>query len=45
MVEAGSTNGHMSTPLRPRTSTAFYVQSAVSFAIALTVTIVGIASA
>jgi hypothetical protein len=32
----------MSTPLRPRTSTAFYVQSAVSFAIALAVTIVGI---
>jgi hypothetical protein len=32
----------MSTPLRPRTTTAFYVQSAISFAVALTVTIVGI---
>jgi hypothetical protein len=33
----------MSTPLRPRTTNAFYVQAAVSFAIALTVTVVGIA--
>jgi len=33
----------MSTPLRPRTTSAFYVQAAVSFAIALTVTVVGIA--
>jgi hypothetical protein len=32
----------MSTPLRPRTTTAFFVQSAISFAISLTVTIIGI---
>jgi len=32
----------MSTPLRPRTTTAFYVQAAISFAISLSVTVVGI---
>jgi len=32
----------MSTPLRPRTTTAFFVQSAISFAVSLTVTITGI---
>ena len=31
-----------STPLRPRTTTAFYVQSAISFGVALSVTIIGI---
>jgi hypothetical protein len=34
--------GRMSTPLRPRTTTAFFAQSAVSFAASLTVTIIGI---
>ena len=34
--------GDMSTPLRPRTTTAFYIQAAVSLAVSLTVTIVGI---
>ena len=33
----------MSTPLRPRTTTAFYVQAAISFALSLTVTLVGVA--
>jgi hypothetical protein len=34
----------MSTPLRPRTTTtAFYVQAAISFAVSLTVTLFGIA--
>jgi hypothetical protein len=33
----------MSTPLRPRTTVAFFVQSAISFAVSLTVTIIGIA--
>ena len=32
----------MSTPLRPRTTTAFFAQSAISFAISLAVTIIGI---
>jgi hypothetical protein len=32
----------MSTPLRPRTTSAFFVQSAVSFAVSLAVTIIGI---
>jgi hypothetical protein len=32
----------MSNPLRPRTTTAFYVQSVISFAISLSVTIIGI---
>ena len=32
----------MSTPLRPRTTTAFFAQSVISFAVSLTVTIVGI---
>ncbi len=32
----------MSTPLRPRTITAFFVQSAISFAVSLVVTIIGI---
>jgi len=33
----------MSTPLRPRTTTAFYVQAAISFGVSTTVTLVGIA--
>jgi hypothetical protein len=33
----------MSTPLRPRTTNAFYLQSTISFGISLTVTLVGIA--
>ncbi|HEV2371917.1 MAG TPA: YiaA/YiaB family inner membrane protein [Streptosporangiaceae bacterium] len=32
----------MSTPLHPRTTTAFYIQSAISFGVALSVTLVGI---
>jgi hypothetical protein len=32
----------MSTPLRPRTTAAFYAQAAISFAVSLTVTIIGI---
>lgn len=32
----------MSTPLRPRTTTAFYVQSVISLAVSGTVTIIGI---
>ena len=32
----------MSAPLRPRTTVAFFVQSAISFAVSLTVTIIGI---
>jgi hypothetical protein len=32
----------MSTPLRPRTTTAFYVQAAISFGVSLSVTVVGI---
>jgi len=32
----------MSTPLRPHTTTAFYMQAAISFAVSLTVTIIGI---
>jgi hypothetical protein len=32
----------MSTPLRPRTTTAFYVQSVISFGVSLSVTIIGI---
>ena len=32
----------MSTPLRPRTTTAFYVQAAISFGVSLAVTIIGI---
>jgi hypothetical protein len=32
----------MSTPLRPRTTTAFFVQSAISFGVSLGVTIIGI---
>ena len=34
--------GDMSTPLRPHTTTAFYIQAAVSFAVSLTVTVIGI---
>ena len=34
---------HMSTPLRPRTTTAFYMQSVISFALSLGVTVTGIA--
>ena len=34
--------GGMSTPLRPRTTSAFYLQSAVSFAVSLAVTLIGI---
>ena len=36
------TIGDMSTPLHPRTTTAFYIQAAVSFAVSLSVTLVGI---
>ncbi len=32
----------MSTPLRPRTTAAFFVQAMVSFAVSLSVTIIGI---
>jgi hypothetical protein len=32
----------MSTPLRPRTTTAFLAQAAISFAVSLTVTVIGI---
>lgn len=32
----------MSTPLRPRITTAFFAQSAISFAVSLAVTIIGI---
>jgi hypothetical protein len=32
----------MSTPLRPRTTTAFFTQSVISFAVSLAVTITGI---
>jgi hypothetical protein len=32
-----------STPLRPRTTTAFFVQSAISFALSLGATVIGIA--
>jgi hypothetical protein len=32
----------MSTPLRPRTTAAFFVQSVISFAVSLSVTIIGI---
>ena len=32
----------MSTPLRPRTTTAFYVQAAISFGVSLAVTVIGI---
>ena len=32
----------MSAPLRPRTTTAFYVQAAISFGVSLAVTIIGI---
>ncbi|HXT88501.1 MAG TPA: YiaA/YiaB family inner membrane protein [Trebonia sp.] len=32
----------MSTPLRPRTTTAFYVQAAISFCVSLTVMVIGI---
>jgi hypothetical protein len=33
----------MSTPLRPRTTAAFYAQAAISFSVALAVTLTGIA--
>ena len=32
----------MSAPLRPRTTTAFYVQAAISFGVSLSVTVIGI---
>jgi hypothetical protein len=32
----------MSTPLRPRTTTAFFAQAAISFAVSLTVTVIGV---
>src|ERR1700754_4831131 len=35
--------GGMSTPLRPRTTSAFYLQSAVSFTVSLAVPLIGIA--
>src|SRR6266496_949309 len=38
----GVEDKHMSTPLRPRTSTAFYTQSMISFAVSLGITITGI---
>ena len=34
--------GRMSTPLRPRTTNAFYVQSVISFGVSLSVTVIGI---
>ena len=34
--------GRMSTPLRPRTTNAFYIQSVISFGVSLSVTIIGI---
>jgi hypothetical protein len=34
--------GGMSTPLRPRTTAAFFAQSVISFAVSLSVTIIGI---
>ena len=44
MSQAGAARRikHMSTPLRPRTTTAFFTQSVISFAISLGVTITGI---
>ena len=33
----------MSTPLRPRITAAFFLQAAISFAVALAVTLIGIA--
>ena len=33
----------MSTPLRPHTTAAFYLQAVISFGVSLTVTIIGIA--
>ncbi len=33
----------MSTPLRPRTTTAFYLQAMIAFGVSLTVTLLGIA--
>lgn len=33
----------MSTPLRPRTTTAFYAQTVISFAVSLGATLIGIA--
>ena len=41
-VRGAADDGDMSTPLRPRTTTAFYIQAAVSFAVSLTVTVIGI---
>jgi len=35
--------GGMSTPLRPRITAAFYLQAAISFVVALAVTLIGIA--
>jgi hypothetical protein len=32
----------MSTPLRPRTTVAFFVQAVISFAVSLSVTIIGV---
>jgi hypothetical protein len=32
----------MSTPLRPRTTAAFFIQSVISFAVSLSVTVIGI---
>src|SRR6266700_2229879 len=38
----GAEDKHMSTPLRPRTTTSFFMQSVISFAVSLGVTITGI---
>ena len=41
-VRGAAEDQTMSTPLRPRTTTAFYIQAAVSFTVSLSVTLVGI---
>ena len=41
-VRGAAEDQTMSTPLRPRTTTAFYIQAAISFAVSLSVTLVGI---
>ena len=43
LAGGGGDDWGMSTPLRPRTTNAFYVQAGISFGISLTVTIIGIA--
>jgi hypothetical protein len=39
---AATDDRSMSTPLRPRTTNAFYFQAAISFAVSLAVTVIGI---